>query len=88
MHPGGMLQPLPIPQGAWQDISLDFVEGLPNSEGYNAILVVVDRFTKYAQFLALKHPFSTKGVAKIMLDNVVKLHGLPKSMLSDRDRGF
>jgi len=55
-HPQGLLQPLPIPEGAWQNISLDFIEGLPKSEGYNVILVVVDRFTKYAHFLPPQTP--------------------------------
>lgn len=49
-HPQGLLQPLPIPAGAWQNISLDFIEGLPKSEGYT-VIIVVDRFTKYAHFL-------------------------------------
>ena len=83
-----MLQPLPIPEGAWQDISLDFIEGLPLSSGCNVILVVVDRFTKYAHFLSLKHPFTASQVAKLLLDSVVKLHGVPKTMVSDRDRVF
>lgn len=80
-HPPGLLQPLPIPAGAWQDISLDFIEGLLISEGSNAILVVVDRFTKYAHFLPLKHPFTAHQVAKLLLDSVVKLHGLPHTMV-------
>lgn len=60
----GLLHPLPIPQGAWQDLMMDFMEGLPKSEGYDTILVVVDRFTKSAHFFALKHPFSVATVLK------------------------
>lgn len=88
IHPASILQPLPIPQGASQDLSLDFVEGLPSSRGCNVILKVVDRFTKYAHFMALKHPFTSLQVAKLLLDSVIKLHGIPKSMVCDRDKVF
>jgi hypothetical protein len=60
---------------------MDFIESLPKSDGQNTILVVVDRFTKYAHFISLKHPFTAPVVAKAMMDSVFKLHGLPKSIL-------
>jgi transposase InsO family protein len=84
----GLLAPLPIPDGAWQVVTLDFIEGLPRSSGYNCILVVVDKFSKYAHFLPLSHPFTALQVAITYLDNVFKLHGLPFAMVSDRDKVF
>ena len=56
---------------------MDFIEGLPKSKGYNTILVVVDRLTKYVHFVALKHPFTTMVVSWIFIQEMVHLHGIP-----------
>lgn len=84
----GLLAPLPIPDGAWQIVTLDFIEGLPKFAGYNCILVVVDKFSKYSYFLALSHPFTAFHVAQLFLNNIFKLHGLPTAIVSDRDKVF
>ena len=87
-NPAGLLQPLPIPQQIWEDISMDFITGLPNSFGYTVIMVVVDRLSKYSHFLPLKTDYSSKSVAETFMKNVVKHHGIPKSIVSDRDKVF
>ncbi|KAJ4764940.1 polyprotein [Rhynchospora pubera] len=88
MHPPGLLQPLPIPQEAWQSVGLDFITGLPKSKGRDVILVFIDRFTKYGHFAALTHPFKAQDVAQVFLDTIYKLHGLPLNLVSDRDPLF
>lgn len=86
--PSGLLQPLPIPKRPWAVISLDFIEGLPSSGGYDVILIVVDKFSKYAHFIPLKHPFTALQVATLFMQNIYRLHGLPLAIISDRDRIF
>lgn len=86
MSPAGLLQPLPVLTHIWTNISMDFVEGLPSSNGHSVIMVIVDRLSKYAHFVALSHPFSANSIVKAFVENVVHLHGMPSTIVSDRDK--
>lgn len=86
--PTGLLQPLPIPTRISSDISMDFVERLPNSHGKLVILVVVDRLTNASHFIALSHPYTTTEVAQAFLDIICKLHDMPTNIVSNRDPVF
>ena len=66
----GLLQPFPIPQRIWTDISMDFIEGLPSSHRKQAILVVGDSLSKYAHFVALSHPYTAHTVAQCFMDQI------------------
>ena len=87
-HPAGLLQPLPIPERPWVAVSMDFVEGLPKSQMKEVVMVVVDRFTKFVHFIALSHPYTASKVANLYLQHVFKLHGMPTSIVNDRDPVF
>ena len=84
----GLLQPLPIPEQAWQIVCMDFVEGLPKSQKFDTIMVVVDKFTKYGHFIPLAHPYTALHVDQAYLDSMYKLHGLHQGIVSDRDKIF
>lgn len=86
--PGRLLQSLPVPSQIWEDVSKDFITGLPKSKGYEAVMVVVDRLSKYAHFIPLKHPYSAKTLADVFVKEVIRLHGVPISIVSDRDPIF
>lgn len=82
-----LLQPLPIPNQAWTSVSMDFIEA-PKSKGKDSVLVVVDRFTKFAHFIGLAHPYMAQEVAKAFMDWIVALHRVPRFIISDRDKIF
>ena len=84
----GLLQPLHVPDKLWLDVSMDFVEGLPKSQSKDVVLVVVDRLTKFVHFVPLSHPYTTAKVATLYLHYVFKLHGMPTSIVSDKDPVF
>ncbi|KAG7559371.1 Ribonuclease H-like superfamily [Arabidopsis thaliana x Arabidopsis arenosa] len=87
--PGGLLQNLPLPEWKWDMITIDFVTGLPTTTGgKNAIWMIVDRLTKTAYFLAIKKTGSADVLAQLYLDKIVSKHGVPISIVSDRDPKF
>ncbi|PKA63075.1 hypothetical protein AXF42_Ash007871 [Apostasia shenzhenica] len=88
-RPSGMLQPLSIPMWKWEEIAMDFVIGLPRSQqGRDAIWVVVDRLTKSAHFLPIKTTDTAERLAKLYVEQIIRLHGIPKVIISDRDSKF
>lgn len=72
----------------WADISIDFIEGLPKVHGKSVILTVVNRFSKYAHFIALGHPNTAVSVTRAFFDGIVRLHGFPASIFSEQDPVF
>ena len=87
--PAGLLEPLTLPEQKWADVSMDFVMGLPVSdEGHDGILKVVDRATEMVHLVPVKQTISISETAQIYWTNIGKLHGIPRSVVSDRDPRF
>jgi len=87
--PTGLLTPLDVPEWKWVSISMDFVTSLPNTpKGHDAIWVIVDRLTKSAHFIPINISFPVSQLAEIYIREIVKLHGIPSSIVSDRDPRF
>jgi len=84
----GHLQPLPVPQRAWLDVSMDFVVGLPESEGFDAIWVVVDRLTKMRHYVPCHSTDSSEELARLFVKYIARYHGLPETIVSDRGPQF
>jgi hypothetical protein len=88
LHPAGLFMPLPVPSAVWADIGLNFVEALPRVNGKTVILSVIDQFSKYCHFIPLAHPYMVASVAQAFFTDIVRLHGIPQSIMSDHDPVF
>jgi hypothetical protein len=89
VRPAGLLQPLPIPRGKWESVGMDFIVGLPCTRaGYDSIMVVIDRLSKMVHLIPTTITVKATEVAELFVQHVVKLHGVPKSIVSDRDHNF
>lgn len=86
--PAGLLCPLPVPSRPWSHIALDFVTGLPLSQGNSVILTIVDRFSKAVHFVALPKLPTAQETADLLMLHVFRLHGIPKDIVSDRGPQF
>ena len=86
--PFGLLSPLPILTRPWLSVSLDWITDLPPSHYHDAVLVVVDRLTKQALFIPTTKSMAAPDVATLFVQHVVRVHGLPQTLVSDRDPVF
>jgi len=88
-RPAGLLQPLPIPERPWQTVTLDLITALPPTRaGHDAIVVFVDKLTKWATYVPTRTDIDAPSLARLFFDHVVRLHGVPESLVSDRDPRF
>ena len=88
LSPAGLLQPLHILQNIWEDISMDFIKALQRSDGFDTIWVIVDHLSKYSHFVHLQHPFNARGLARLFVKEIIRLHDIPKSIVFDRGKFF
>ncbi|WVZ89582.1 hypothetical protein U9M48_035963 [Paspalum notatum var. saurae] len=89
LKPAGLLQLLAVPAWKWEDIHMDFVVGLPRTQkGYDSIWVIIDRFTKSAHFIPVKTIYHAKTYAELYIARIVSLHGVPRTITSDRGSIF
>jgi ribonuclease HI len=88
-RPAGLLQPLHIPTWKWDEIGMDFIVGLPRTQnGNDSIWVIVDRLTKVAHFIPVKAKYRGDKLARLYIDNILQLHGVPSQIVSDRGTQF
>ncbi|KAL0401908.1 UNVERIFIED_CONTAM: Transposon Ty3-G Gag-Pol polyprotein [Sesamum latifolium] len=88
-RPSGWLQPLEIPELKWEHITMDFVTGLPRTrQGHDSIWVIIDRLIKSAHFIHVRTTYTLDKLVTIYIEDIVRLHGIPVSIVSDRDPRF
>jgi hypothetical protein len=88
-HPVGLLQPLPIPEKKWEVITMDFITGLPKTnKQHDSIMVVVEKLTKAAHFVPVKTMHTITNIADIFMKEIVRLHGIYRTIVSDKDTNF
>ena len=88
LQPAGRLMPLALPTRKWEHVAIDFVTGMPDDGGMNAIMTVIDKATKMAHFIPCSDTITAKGTAQLYWQHVGKLHGIPAVIISDRDPHF